>query len=95
MFLERVKKAKEELKKSKLDGVLISSPVAITYLTGFDNFPTNERDAYLLITKDKNYLLTHSIYSKVLQIEGFEIVELEPFKLTSSLFPSPEPLYSV
>lgn len=76
MYKTRIVKLQKQLKEEKLDGALISSPVTITYLTGFDNFPTNERDAYLLITQDNNFILTHSIYSKVLRIEGFEVIEI-------------------
>lgn len=75
MFAARIEKVRSELIKNKLDAVLISSPTHITYLTGRSGF-TNERDVFLLITKNRNYLLTHSIYSKVIKVEGFEIVEI-------------------
>lgn len=75
MFKTRVEKIREKLVKEKLDGVLISSPTHITYLTGQSGF-TGERDVFLLITKNRNYLLTHSIYSNVIKVEGFEVIEI-------------------
>lgn len=75
MFLKRVQKVKDELKKAKLDAVFISSPISITYLTGQSGF-VDARDAYVLITQNKNYILTHSIYSKVTKVKGFEIIEI-------------------
>ncbi|MCL5019344.1 MAG: aminopeptidase P family N-terminal domain-containing protein [Patescibacteria group bacterium] len=78
MFASRVEKVKGELKKAGLDAVFISTPATITYLTGYSNFPIAERDAFLLIAKEGNYLLTHSIYSAVLEgkIPGFQVVEV-------------------
>lgn len=78
MFNTRLKKVKEKLEKEKLDAVLISSVPNITYLTGYSNFFKEERDGFVLITKDKNYILTHSIYSKSLEnkIPGFEVIEI-------------------
>ncbi|MBI2040142.1 aminopeptidase P family protein [Candidatus Microgenomates bacterium] len=76
MFERRIKILKQHLKREKLDGVLISSVPNITYLTGYSNFFKEERDGYLLITKDRNYILTHSIYSKAINISNFKVVEI-------------------
>ncbi len=78
MFLTRVEKVKKQLSEKNLDAVLISSPAAVTYLTGYANFPVSEREMFLLITQDKNFLLTHTIYSAVLKgkIPNFEVVEI-------------------
>ncbi len=78
MFNQRIKDLRQKLLEEKLDGVLISSVANITYLTGYSNFFKEERDSYILITKDGNYILTHSIYSKSLEnkIPGFKIVEI-------------------
>lgn len=74
----RIEKIKQKLLEEKLDAVLISSVANITYLTGYSNFFKDERDGYVLITKDDNYILTHSIYSKSLEnkIPGFEVIEI-------------------
>jgi len=63
MFETRVKSLKQKIKKEGLDAVLISSVSNIIYFTGFDGFFKEERDGYLLVTKDKAFVLTHSIYS--------------------------------
>lgn len=78
MFEIRLSKVKQKLKDEKLDGVLISSVANITYLTGYSNFFKEERDGYVLITKDGNYILTHSIYSKSLEdkIPNFKVIEI-------------------
>ncbi|MDP3974316.1 MAG: Xaa-Pro peptidase family protein [Candidatus Daviesbacteria bacterium] len=76
MFERRIKILKQHLKREKLDGVLISSVPNITYLTGYSNFFKEERDGYLLITKDRNYILTHSVYSKAINIPNFKVIEI-------------------
>lgn len=78
MFEKRIKKLREKLLEEKLEAVLISSVANITYLTGYSNFFKEERDGYLLITKDGNYILTHSIYSKSLdgKIPNFKVIEI-------------------
>ncbi|MBI3109656.1 aminopeptidase P family protein [Candidatus Daviesbacteria bacterium] len=78
MFQLRVQKLRNKLRKEKLDAVLISSVSNITYLTGYSNFFKEERDGYVLITKNGNYILTHSIYSQSLKnkIPNFEVIEI-------------------
>ncbi len=78
MFENRLKSVREKLAKEKLDGVLISSVANITYLTGYSNFFKEERDGFVLITKDKNYILTHAIYSSSLsgKIPNFKVIEI-------------------
>lgn len=58
--------------------MLISSVAHISYLTGYSNFSTEEREAYLLITKKKNYIFTDGRYSEAVkkQVKDFELVEL-------------------
>ncbi len=78
MFETRVKSLKQKIKKEGLDAVLISSVSNIIYFTGFDGFFKEERDGYLLVTKDKAFVLTHSIYSTVLKnlLKEFEVIEV-------------------
>src|SRR3989344_9047705 len=78
MFGTRLKNVREKLEKEKLDAVLISSVPNITYLTGYSNFFKEERDGYVLITKNGNYILTHSIYSQALtgKIPNFKVIEI-------------------
>ncbi len=64
MFEAKVKKIKEQIKKEKLDAVFISSVCNITYLTGFSNFSKDEREAYLLIGQDFQYIITDGRYTE-------------------------------
>src|SRR3989344_3506142 len=61
-----------------LDAALISSVPNITYLTGFSHFSLTEREAFLFIVEDKNYILTDGRYSEAVktQVANFELVEI-------------------
>ncbi len=48
-----------------LNGILITNPTNIRYLTGFSGVAPEEREAYVLITHDKTMLFTGSLYSEV------------------------------
>jgi Xaa-Pro aminopeptidase len=52
VYIKRIKKLNKHLPHNNVDAILISSPSSITYLTGFSNFSTEEREAYVLIIKD-------------------------------------------
>lgn len=72
------------LSSSELDALFISSVSNIVYLTGYDGFSREEREAYLLITKRKRYLFTDGRYSEAVRrdIPDFVLVEttsLSPF----------------
>ncbi len=71
-------KLRKELTKSKLDTVLISSRSNIVYLTNYSGFSKEEREAYLFITKNKQYILTDGRYSEAVkqQIKNFELIEI-------------------
>lgn len=92
LYLDRLKNLQKQIKIKKFDAVLITSFENIIYLTGFSAFSKEERDAYLLISKDKAYLLTHSIYSQITkkEIPHFETIEisrrLTPVKVIKKLF---------
>jgi len=55
--LWRLENVYNQLDKLNLDGFFVSHQPNITYLTGF-----NSRDAYLLITKNKNFFITDFRY---------------------------------
>lgn len=85
----RILKVKEKIKDTN-DAVLVSSIPNIIYLTGFSGFSKDEREAYLLITKDKEYLLTDGRYIEaVKKIPNFKIIETPP---TVSLYESTKEL---
>lgn len=50
-------------KAKQLEGLLIASPIQIAYLTKYFGFSLLEREAYLFITKTKQYIITDSRYT--------------------------------
>ncbi|MCL5438729.1 MAG: Xaa-Pro peptidase family protein [Patescibacteria group bacterium] len=74
----RLSKVKNDIEKRKFDTILVSSVSNIAYLTGFSGFLSLEREAFLLITKDKNYILTDGRYINAVKylIPDFELVEI-------------------
>lgn len=59
-----------------LDALLVSSPGNIVYLTNYSGFSTTERECFILLTKNKKYIITDKRYSEaVKEIPGFEIVD--------------------
>ncbi|MBI2315222.1 aminopeptidase P family protein [Candidatus Daviesbacteria bacterium] len=77
MFTSRINIIRAYLNKQKLDAVLISSVFNITYLTGFSNFSKEEREAYLLIGKDFQYIITDARYSEAVKSEVPHLILFE------------------
>lgn len=71
-------KLRELIKKNKLDAVLISSHSNIVYLTNYSGFSKEEREAFLLVTKNKQYILTDGRYSEAIkkQVIDFKLIEI-------------------
>ncbi len=67
MFEKRLKELKQQLKKEKLDGVLVSSVSNIEYLTGFTNFSKDEREAYIFLGGNFGYIITDGRYSEAVK----------------------------
>lgn len=85
---QRIIQIREKLVDLNLDAFLVSNFYNILYLTGFKTLTTNEREGFLLITKEKIYLFTDARYidenSNVKsQISKLEIKLIEP---NNSLF---------
>ncbi len=76
----RIDKIRHILKDKSLDALLISSPSHITYLTGYDHFTPLEREAYLLITRRKNYIITDGRYSEAVKkhVKHLKLLETSP-----------------
>ncbi len=72
-----LEKIKLKLKSDKFDAVLISSHSNILYLTHFPNFSIFERDAYLFITPNKQYIITDGRYTESVNntIKNFELIK--------------------
>lgn len=79
MVLEaRLKKLQQEINSQNLDAVLISKVANIIYLTDYSGFSTEEREAYLLITPNKQFILTDGRYSEAVKkiIPNFQLTEI-------------------
>lgn len=76
-FTSRLEKIRNEIVRQKLDAVFVSSVSNIIYLTGFSNFSIEEREAYLIITKTKQYIITDGRYTEAVrrEVPHFEVVE--------------------
>ena len=84
-YRKRLETIKDQLQKKKLEAILVSSVPNITYFTGYSNFSKDEREAFLLITKNKSYIFTDGRYSEVIQknVTHFALMEISstlPFK---------------
>lgn len=77
----RLVKVKNLLQKH-LDAIIVSSTPNITYLTGgYSGFSIIEREAYLLVTKNQQYLLTDGRYTEAVRnIPHFTLMEVSPTK---------------
>lgn len=88
MFLSRLNEIRSYLKKQKLDAVLISNVSNITYLIGYANFSKEEREAYLLIGNDFQYIITDGRYSEAIkkEVPHFTLFERSHKTPTEKLF---------
>lgn len=61
----------------KSDAILVSSIPNIIFLTNFSAFSELEREAFILLTKNKKYIITDKRYSEAVkkQTSGFEIID--------------------
>lgn len=69
IMINRINKIREQLKKNKLDAVLISSQDNITFITDYPNFSEKEREAYVFIGKDFAYIITDARYTHEVKIQ--------------------------
>src|SRR3989344_2669731 len=69
MIKTKIEKIRNLLTEGKSDGILISSVANIVYLTGYSGFSIEEREAYLVVTKDSQYIITDGRYSETIKKE--------------------------
>jgi Xaa-Pro aminopeptidase len=62
MLQSRVKKLRKILQEKNLNGFLVSNFFNILYLSGFKTLTEDERESWLLVTKNNSYLFTDSRY---------------------------------
>lgn len=74
----RLQKLQSLLQKQHLDAAVITSIPNIIYLTGYTGFLPDEREAYLVITKEGAYILTNALYAEEVrnQIPHLILIEL-------------------
>ena len=85
MYDQRVKKVREALLEKGIDSLLVSNFYNIVYLTGFKTLTSDEREAFVLVTKNKTYLFSDERYlddSSKFDVGGLklEIKLIEPDK---------------
>lgn len=78
-------KLRSEIKKQKLDAVLISYVPNIIYITKYNGFSPTEREAYMLITQNKSFLVVSALHfeeakKKAKNSEVIERTRDNPFK---------------
>ena len=76
------KQVKKLIGKLSSEAILVSKTQNIFYLTGFDGFSSEEREGYLLLTKNKQYVLTDGRYTEAVKkfISDFKLIEISPSK---------------
>jgi len=74
----RLSKLQRLMAQRHLDAILVSSIPNITYLTKFSHFSKDEREAFLFVTLNKQYILTDGRYAEVVKnnIKNFELIEI-------------------
>ena len=88
IFRERIKKVRENLAKQNLDAIFVSNVANIIYLTGFSNFSQEEREAYLIITKDEQFIITDGRYTEAVKksVPHFELLERSSINRLKDIF---------
>lgn len=59
---EHLRRVRELLTAHQLDALIVSTPANITYLTQFNFLSSSEREAFLLITNDAQYVISSFLY---------------------------------
>lgn len=85
MYNSRISTLRNKLTEAKLDALLVSNFYNVFYLSGFKTLTTNEREAFLMVTKNNVYLFTDERYvdkDSKLRITDYElrIKLIEPHK---------------
>lgn len=88
IFEDRLKKVRQEILDQKLDTIFISSNATVAYLSGYSNFSSIEREAYLVIGQDFQYLVTDGRYTEAVKkaVPHFDIFERGSAQSTEDLF---------
>lgn len=76
---DKIANVRKLLEQHDLDAVFISSLPNIAYVTNYSGFTTHDRDAFVLITKKKQYIFTHGIYKEDVKqkVRNFTLIEIK------------------
>ncbi|MDE2025310.1 MAG: aminopeptidase P family protein [Patescibacteria group bacterium] len=88
MFSKRVEKVRDLLKEKGIDSFLVTSPMNLTYLSGFECLSPTEREAYIFITKKSTYIMTSPLYAEEVNAKDFSVELLSAKKPLSSAITS-------
>jgi Xaa-Pro aminopeptidase len=83
MFNDRIERLRAFFEKNKIEAFFISNFYNILYFTGFKTLTTNEREAFVLVTKKNTYLFTDGRYIDkkfALPILNIRLALIEPGK---------------
>mgnify|MGYP003393262432 CR=1 FL=1 len=88
MSEDKLKNLLRLMENKKLDALFISSASNISYLTNFTNFSKDEREAYLLIGNNFQYIITDGRYSESVakKVSEFTLFERSQNQKISDLF---------
>lgn len=76
--MKRVQNIKAKLKSHDIDGIFITSPYNISYLTNLFPSSIEEQEYYLLVTKSQAYLMAPKMFMLAIKekLDGFEYLEI-------------------
>ncbi len=71
-YRQRIERLKESLRSGGLDGIVVTHPTNRRYLTGFsaDDIPPNESAGYVLISMDREVLITSSVNASQARVQA-------------------------
>lgn len=74
--MSKLNDLKKYFPSEKIDALIISSVSDIFYLSGIGNFSNEEREAFIFITPDSQYILTDARYAEMVEkmAPGFELL---------------------
>jgi Xaa-Pro aminopeptidase len=77
-MIKRIEKLRKEFKKVGIDALFVTNHNNVTYLTGFLGLSKDEREGFLLITRNNGYLLTFPTYFGLYKKrgEGFNVLNI-------------------
>lgn len=77
-YLLRIDQFRKLLVEKRLDAILLSNYQTIVFLTGYTNFSKEEREAYLLVTADNQYIFTDGRYTGAIKdkVSHFNLQEI-------------------